>query len=82
MSDKILNTAWRSYAERVIPADASDYQRRECRLAFYAGARSLFTGIIDMLDPGDEATDADCAKMGMVEAELEQFYNDVKNGEA
>ncbi len=82
MADKILDTAWRSYAEQVIPIDAPDFQRRECRRAFYAGAQSLFNGILNMLGPEEEATEAECGKMAMVEAELEQFCNDLKSGDA
>lgn len=79
---KIMDAAWRSYAEQVLPFGASDVQRQESRRAFYAGAQSLFGGILTMLDPGEEPTDADLAKMDAVQAELSQFADDIQAGRA
>jgi len=79
---KLLDAAWRSYAEHVIPANAPDAQRVECRRAFYAGAQALYGGLIKMLDPGDEPTDADLARMEAIHDELEQFCEDVARGRA
>lgn len=79
---KVLDAAWRNFAERVIPADAPDIQRIECRRCFYAGAQALLTGIMVMLDPGTEPTDADLSRMEGISAELERFGKDVAEGRA
>lgn len=77
---KIIDTAWRSYAEQVIPMNAPDIQRQECRRAFYAGAASVFSGIMTMLDPGAEPTDADLEKMSALEDELNQYAKSLAAG--
>lgn len=79
---KIMDAAWRSYAEMVLPFGASDIQRQECRRAFYAGGQALLGGIMGMLDPGVEPTEADLDKMTALSAELEQFAADLAAGRA
>jgi hypothetical protein len=81
---KILDAAWRSYAEAAIPIDAPDIQRVEMRRAFYGGARALFVGIMVMLDPRPdvEPTEADLRKMDAVEKELEDFARHLRQGRA
>ncbi len=79
---KIIDAAWRSYAEQIIPANAPDVQRQECRRAFYAGAVSTFGGIMAMLDPGTEPTDADLQKMSALQEELDQYARDLESGRA
>jgi hypothetical protein len=78
----LIDTAWRSYAERVIPAGAPDVQRIECRRAFYAGARAYLTAMLKFLDPGEEPTGADIALLDGVSQELNQFVRDVEEGRA
>lgn len=68
-----IASGWRSYDEMVLPPDASDLQRTETRLAFYAGASALFHGIMKALTPGVDATDADLAMMDTIQAEIEAF---------
>lgn len=81
---KILDAAWRSYAEAVIPLDAPDIQRTEMRRAFYAGAALLFGGIMAMLDPGPdiEPTAADLRKMDALKKELDDFARHIRQGRA
>lgn len=74
---KVMDTAWRSYAEQVLPIDAPDVQRQECRRAFYAGGQACLGGIMNMLDPGVDPTEADLDKMTALQGELEQFAADV-----
>lgn len=81
-SDKIMDSAWRSYSEQVIPLDAPDIQRQECRRSFYAGAGALFGGVMKMLDPGEDPTLDDLAKMDALQTELDQFNADVMAGKA
>jgi hypothetical protein len=77
---KIIEAAWISYAERVIPATAPPVQYQECRRAFYAGAGGLFAGIMTVLDPGAEPTEADCARMESIQNELDGYLADLLRG--
>lgn len=64
---------WQGFARVTLPKGVSDTQRREMRLAFYAGATDLFAHIIHMMDPGVEATDADLVKMDALNTELRAY---------
>lgn len=77
-----IDSEWRNYAERVIPSVASDVQRRECRLAFYGGAMSLFSILMNLLEEGEEPTDADLGLMDALNEEMLQFAKDVEQGRA
>ena len=56
-----------------ISKDAPARQVEEMRLAFFAGAQHVFASILSMLEPGQEATDKDLARMSQISAELEDF---------
>jgi len=77
-----LADEWRDFEIRVLPIDAPEVQRIEMRRAFYAGAHVLFCGLINILEPGTEATDNDLKAMDSIKAELDQFLADVKGGAA
>jgi hypothetical protein len=65
-----IEAAWRGYEKLISPRD-----KEEARLAFWAGASVLFHAMLKMLDPGDEPTDADLAKMDAINAEIEKFIS-------
>lgn len=73
---------WKSYEAEVLPRDAADVQRIECRRAFYAGAQALFGLVIRGLTPGPDSTPADEVMMGELLSELEAFKNEVVGGRA
>lgn len=50
-----IAAAWSDYLARVIPADAPEIQRTECKRAFYAGAGIMFTLVCSAGDRGDQA---------------------------
>jgi hypothetical protein len=79
---KVIETAWRSYAEAVIPAAAPEWWRTECRRVFYAGARGLLSGMLNFVSIGDEPTDADMANMESIHRELDEFVKDLEEGRA
>lgn len=79
---KLLAESWATYRERVMPENAMRLQVVECRRAFYAGAESLYVGIMKGLDPGLEPTEADMARMEDLDKELKQFAADVGAGRA
>lgn len=77
-----IGAAWDSYQREVVPKNASTTQRWETRRAFYAGAQALFQTIINLLEPGSDATDADLRMMDEIDAELKEFANAVERGRA
>jgi hypothetical protein len=82
MPDKelLIEKAWLSYHSAVIPRDAPEVQIVESRRAFYAGAHSLLTTILGILEPGAEATEGDLRTMDLIQAELLRFNAQVKAG--
>jgi len=82
MKRNLIGNAWATYEERVLPADAPDEQKQECRRAFYGGAASLLTALVMALEPGDEMTGGDVLTMGGIEAELKEFEEAVRGGKA
>lgn len=82
MPDKelLIEQAWLSYRTEVIPAAAPQVQVTESRRAFYAGAQSLFGAIMNILEPGAEATEGDMETMSSIDAELRRFGAQVKAG--
>jgi hypothetical protein len=70
---KLLEAGFKSLRFLVEPADASELQVSEMRMAFFAGALHVFASIQSMLELGAEATDNDATRMRAIEAELETF---------
>lgn len=53
--------------------NASEHQISDMRIAFFAGAAHLFRSMMVVLDSGEEPTEQDVARMGRINAEVEQF---------
>jgi hypothetical protein len=79
---QIIESEWQAYRRQVVPANAPEVQMLECRRAFWAGASSLFGAIMNILEPGTEATEADLDLMTAISEELKAFVADVKRGAA
>jgi len=77
---KLIADAWRDFEIRVIPLDAHEIQRTECRRAFYAGAVSMWSGLLSVLEPGEEPTAKDMAVMDDLKAEIDQYAKDLQAG--
>jgi len=75
---KLVEAGWAAFRHLVVPADASDVQVDEMRLAFFAGADHLFTSMMSMLDPGEDPTTADLTRMDKMHAELAQFRDSLR----
>lgn len=60
------------------PDGMSDAQRHHMRMAFFGGAQHLFGTLMNVLDPGDEPTDADLSKMAKIQSELDAFIQQYK----
>jgi hypothetical protein len=76
----LIEEAWLSYRNAVIPAAAGATQLIETRRAFYAGACGLLQTVLKILEPGQEATAADVRTVGLIAAELRRFNDAVKAG--
>lgn len=70
---KIIQAGWVSYRRVVMPANCSAVQVDETRKAFYAGAQHLIASMMRTLDPGEEPTSEDLARMDHIHAELAAF---------
>jgi hypothetical protein len=77
-----LAASWASFEAGALPVMVGDVQRREMRRAFYAGAAGMLGTIMDMLDPGDDATEADLDNMDKLHAEIVRFGEDMEAGRA
>ena len=55
---KLIEAGFAAFAHFVIPKDAPTIQVREMQLAFMAGADHLFSSMMNILDPGEDPTDA------------------------
>jgi hypothetical protein len=54
----MIKAAWESYAANVLPKDAPEIQRQECRKVFYAGAAALFSSIMNGIPDRDDEQEA------------------------
>lgn len=79
-SGKIIEAGWLGLRLAAIDPAAPEDQLREMRTAFFAGAQHLFSSIMTILDPGEEATEADLARMTLIHQELDEFIEKFKLG--
>lgn len=54
-------------------------QLEALRMAFFGGAQHIWGSIMNMLDPGSEATDRDLRRMELINHELEGFIHEFKH---
>lgn len=67
---------WRTYDTFVVPRDAPEVQREECRRAFYAGAFAMFELMIAAAEHDDEAV---CeTRIAALETEAHAIVNDLR----
>src|SRR5262245_8222617 len=53
-------------------------QLAQLRAAYFAGAQHLFASIGNMMDAGDEPTEADMRRMALINHELNAFVDELK----
>lgn len=74
---KLVEAGFALFRMYVIDKDASDLQVAEMQMAFMAGAEHVFRSILAIMggdpDSGDEPTEKDMARMGMINDELERW---------
>lgn len=69
---KTIEDCWESFSRLVIPPDAPETQIREMRVAFYAGAASMFN-LCDATGEPDVSLAEGCRRLNGWKAELERF---------
>lgn len=70
---KLVEAGFAAFRHFVIAKDAPPDQVREMRLAFMAGAEHLFSSIMGILDPGEDPTAKDLARMDLIHTEIEAW---------
>ena len=77
---KTIADAWATYAEQVVPADASDAQMKETKRAFYAGAHQT---LCTMTALSAKLSEDDAMKaISAMHSEAENFCLDIEEGRA
>lgn len=69
---KVIEAAWEAYLANVVPRSASAEQVNDMRNSFYAGAVTLYNGIMGNLTPGPRTEDGDLAMLEGIQHELEE----------
>lgn len=70
---KLIEAGWVGLRIAAIAPDAPALQLEEMRNAFFAGAQHLFGSIMNILDSGEEPTEKDMERIGLIDAELRAF---------
>ena len=73
---KLIEAGFIGLRLAAIHEGAGKAQLEEMRNAFFAGAQHLFASIMSVMDDDREPTDADLARMGLIQAELAVFIRD------
>ena len=56
----MIGEEWSSYQAEVVPAEAPDVQREECKRAFYAGAQAMFNEVMKTAElDSDDASEGE-----------------------
>ena len=71
----LIEGGWAALAATALPADAPAIQLREMRKAFFMGAQHLFASLMGIMEPGEEPTEKDMDRMGLIAKELEAFHD-------
>ena len=77
MSKQHIEETWSGYWQAVKPPNASEVQREGMRNSFYAGVQGLLSLLVGALSPDREPTEADLQLLDDIDAELEEFVQDL-----
>lgn len=70
---RLVEAGFAAFRHYVMPNDAPPIQVSEMRLAFMAGAEHVFSSIMNIMDPGEEPTDADMRRMSLIQTEIDHW---------
>ncbi|HEX6992400.1 MAG TPA: hypothetical protein VF151_10960 [Gemmatimonadales bacterium] len=76
----VIGAGWLAFERQVLSPQAGEAQRREMRLAFFAGAQHLFASVMRGLDPEAEPTMRDIERMSKLADELQRFASQFMRG--
>lgn len=76
---RLIEAGWQALRISAIPHSASEVQIKEMRQAFFAGAQHLYASILSFLEPGTEETPNDMRRMELLDKELRQFVQELRN---
>jgi hypothetical protein len=80
---RVIEEQWLEFRRRVLdPIHPEEVQITETRRAFYAGASGLYVAIMNILEPGTEATEKDLEVMAGIHQEFIDFSEEIKKGKA
>lgn len=76
---KLIEAGWLALVATTFPKEGvPPVQYDEMRSAFFAGAHHLFASIMNVLEEGEEPTEADMLRMDLIRYELDAFLQDYK----
>lgn len=75
---KVIEAGFVAMRATIIPANASEGQVSDMRMAYMGGAQHLFASIMAMLDPDSDPTENDLRRMSLIAAELRAFEGELK----
>lgn len=74
----LIEREWQGFEGRVMPPEASVAQRKNMRIAFFAGATSMFNMLIRNVSQGEEITQTDMELMDSIEGEIAAFADNMR----
>lgn len=76
---RLIEAGWQGLRIFALPQNASEIQVTEMRKAFFAGAQHLYASILSFLEPGTDETPNDMKRMEMLDKELRQFVQELRD---
>lgn len=70
---RLIEAGFAAFAHFTVPKNAPPVQLSEMQIAFMAGAEHLWSSIMNVLDPGQEPTEADMRRMDLIQRELDEW---------
>jgi hypothetical protein len=74
---RLIEMGWVLFRHLVISPDAPDYQLRQLRLAFMAGAQHLWGSVWSTLEDGEELTDNELQRMNNINDEMKAIREEL-----
>lgn len=74
---QLIEGGWQGYVATSGLDSASELQRQEMHEAYFVGAQHLFASIMGIMDPDEEPTEKDMARMSLIAEELATFGKSV-----
>lgn len=70
---KLIKAGWVLFEAMTLPPSASQAQRDDMEIAFFAGAQHLFGTLSDIMVDDDEPTETDLNRVDQIDTELTRF---------